>query len=212
MPAKEKYEDLVAAIDVAAPYLYPVPYQPVSSVGDAVARARAASGGKKPVLPILQLFAWTADARYPTPTELRCMTFLALVEGASGIGYYNYATASGKVKSTIAEVEPALWQSVKPLNREVAEVGPRLLAGKISDEVSLVEKADGIRVRAVRDAAGLLVILVNRREERRRLKLAIHTNEKLTVAQDKPLAVNNNAGELALEPFGVAILRSATAR
>ena len=44
LPSKEKYDDLVAAIDVAAPYLYPVPYQPVASVGDALARARRAAG------------------------------------------------------------------------------------------------------------------------------------------------------------------------
>src|SRR5687768_16057467 len=65
LPSKAKYDDLVAAIDVAAPYLYPVPYQPVTSVGDAVARARQANGGKRPILPILQLFAWDEQARYP---------------------------------------------------------------------------------------------------------------------------------------------------
>src|SRR4029077_12755787 len=58
LPSKAVYEDLVAALDVSAPYLYPVPYQPISSIGDAVARARKSSDGKKPVLPVLQLFVW----------------------------------------------------------------------------------------------------------------------------------------------------------
>ena len=56
LPSKAVYEDLVTAIDVSAPYLYPVPYQPISSVGDAVARARTATAHKKPILPVLQLF------------------------------------------------------------------------------------------------------------------------------------------------------------
>ena len=66
LPPPEKYEEVVQAIDVAAPYLYPVPYQPIRSVGDAVGRASAASQGKKPLLPILQIFTWTPTDRYPT--------------------------------------------------------------------------------------------------------------------------------------------------
>src|SRR5688572_24523567 len=58
LPSKATYDEIVSAIDVSAPYLYPVPYQPIASVGDAVARARKASGGKKPVIPVLQLFVW----------------------------------------------------------------------------------------------------------------------------------------------------------
>ena len=83
-----------------------MPYQPVASVGDAVARARAAGEGKKPVLAVLQLFAWKAKDRYPTPQELRCMAFLALVEGAGGIGYYSYGSVTGQPKTTIAEAQP----------------------------------------------------------------------------------------------------------
>jgi hypothetical protein len=129
LPSKAVYEDLVAAIDVSAPYLYPVPHQPVSSVGDAVARAREASSGRKPLLPVLQLFAWDAKDRYPTPAELRCMAFLALVEGAHGIGYYSYGTVTGYPGTTIAAAQPELWKSVKPLNQDLADIGPRLLSG-----------------------------------------------------------------------------------
>lgn len=125
LPTKAVYEDLVAALDVSAPYLYPVPYQPVASVGDAVARAREATGGTKPIVPILQLFAWDAKARYPTPAELRCMTYLALVEGASGIGYYSFGHVTGHPKQTLAEVQPELWKSVKRLNHELAELARR---------------------------------------------------------------------------------------
>src|ERR1044072_4612675 len=95
------YEDLVTAIDVSAPYLYPVPYQPISSVGDAVARARKASGGEKPILPVLQLFVWDAKDPYPTPAELLCMAFLCLVEGAHGIGYYSYGSVTGRPRTSI---------------------------------------------------------------------------------------------------------------
>jgi hypothetical protein len=51
VPSKEGYGELVKVLDVSAPYLYPIPYQPVRSVGEAVTRANTASGGKKPLLP-----------------------------------------------------------------------------------------------------------------------------------------------------------------
>jgi len=56
LPTTDKYEEVVQTIDVAAPYLYPVPYQPIRSVGEAVGRASLATHGKKPLLPILQIF------------------------------------------------------------------------------------------------------------------------------------------------------------
>lgn len=160
LPSRAVYEDLVAALDISAPYLYPVPYQPVASVGEAVSRARLATKGSKPLLPILQLFAWKATDRYPTPAELRCMAFLALVEGAQGIGYYSYGSVTGKPKTTIAEAQPELWKSVRNLNRELAVYGPRLLAGTAT-ELKIEKLPDAIKIKSIRDNDGHLTILVN---------------------------------------------------
>jgi hypothetical protein len=158
---KATYDDLVAHIDVAAPYLYPVPYQPVSTVGDAVARAHAATAGKKPVLPILQVFTWDAKARYPSPAELRCMVYLSLVEGADGIGYYSYGSVTGQPKKTIAEVQPELWQSVGKLNVEIANIGPRLERGQDVTAAVLKGLPKGVAGKAVRDGSTLLAVIVN---------------------------------------------------
>jgi hypothetical protein len=156
---KDKYDDLVRAIDVAAPYLYPVPYQPVSTVGDAVARAKAATQGRKPVLPILQIFTWTEKDRYPTPAELKCMVYLSLIEGANGIGYYSYNSVTGKPKTTIAQAQPELWQSLQGLNAEVAKIGQFMMDAKPNADVSLAEKAEGVKLRAAnREGKGMLLV------------------------------------------------------
>lgn len=208
LPSKAVYEDLVAAIDVAAPYLYPVPYQPVSTVGDAVARARAASSGKKPVLPILQIFAWTPEARYPTPAELRSMVFLSLVEGATGIGYYSFGHVTGKPKTTIAAAQPELWQSVKQLNQQVAEIGPRLLAGAATDEVSLDGKEPAVKFKAVRDSAGVLVVLVNTSDTKQNVNLRVDAKDYVFVDDSGQFLIKTGGTEKTLEPFQVAILRT----
>jgi hypothetical protein len=209
LPSKAVYEDLVAAIDVSAPYLYPVPYQPVSSVGDAVARARNATSGRKALLPVLQLFTWDPKERYPTPAELRCMVFLALVEGAHGIGYYSYRTVITHPGSTIAATQPELWKSVKPLNHDLAEIAPQLLAGKPSTELALGEGAADVKLRVVRSDSGLLAVVVNTSSNAKSAKLVSKSEpvDRLQRRSGGQLEFRDGLATLPLEPFGVEILR-----
>ena len=209
LPSKAVYEELVAAIDVSAPYLYPVPYQPISSVGDAVARARRASGGKKPLLPILQLFAWDAKDRYPTPAELRCMAFLALVEGGHGIGYFSYGNVTGQPKTTIVAAQPDLWKSVKKLNHEIGDIGPRLLAGAETNDLRVGKDAPAVKMKVVREKGGLLAVVVNSAASRQEVKLMgkAGTSGQLVLQTGKQLEVKDGVATLPLEPFGVEIAR-----
>lgn len=195
LPPKEKYEDLAAAIDVSAPYLYPVPYQPVSTVGDAVSRAHQATEGKKPLLPILQLFAWDVKDRYPTPAELRVMVYLALVNGADGIGYYSYGSVTGHPKQTIAQVQPELWESVKKLNEEVARVGPALQQGEDVTAGVLKELPTGLWGKAVRESGGTLIVVVN------------PTAAKL----DAPIRTGSSSGVTPINPMSVAVIEARNA-
>lgn len=209
LPSKAVYEDLVSAIDVSAPYLYPVPYQPISSVSNAVARARKASGGKKPVLPILQLFVWKETDRYPTPAELRCMAFLALVEGAHGIGYYSFGSVTGRPKTTFAAAQPDLWKSVKKLNHDIAQVGPRLLAGTPANDLMLDKSVSTVKMKVVRDKDGLFAVVVNSGATRLDVKLACKagTAGPLLLQNGKRIEIADGAATLALEPFGVEVVR-----
>lgn len=209
LPAKAVYEDLVAAIDVSAPYLYPVPYQPISSVGDAVARARRASGGKKPVLPVLQLFTWDEKDRYPTPAELRCMAFLALVEGAHGIGYYSYGSVTGRPKTTIALAQPELWQSVKKLNHDIADIGPRLLSGTEVNDIKLGKDTPLVKVKVVREQGSVLVVVVNPAPTRQEVKLNWQARRfgHLDLQNGKRIEVKEGTATLPVEPFGVEVIR-----
>lgn len=161
LPRREKYEDVVQAIEVAAPYLYPVPYQPIASVGDAVARAKAATGGKKPVIPILQLFVWEAKDRYPTSAELKCMVYLSLIEHADGIGFYSYGYVTGKEKTNIAAEQPVLWQAVKGINVEAATIGAFFADSSANAEVNVGEGTPEVKMRSVKNAGGTVVLLAN---------------------------------------------------
>jgi hypothetical protein len=209
LPSKANYEDLVAAIDVSAPYLYPVPYQPISNVADAMARARKASDAKKPLLPILQLFVWQPKDRYPTPAELRCMAFLALVEGAHGIGYYSYGSVTGQPKTTIAAAQPELWHSVKKLNHDLASLGPRLLSGTPANDLTLDKGTPAVRMKLVREKTGLLAVVVNSAPTRQEVKLSCQARPfgPLVSQNGQQIEVKEGIATLPLEPFGVEIIR-----
>lgn len=219
VPSKAAYEDLVAAIDVSAPYLYPIPYQPVSSVGEAVFRARLASSGRKPLLPVLQIFAWDAKDRYPTPAELRCMAFLSLIQGAHGIGYYSYGTVTGHPGKTIAAVQSELWKSVKTLNHDLAEIGPQFLAGQPSRDLALVEVVESegktreiipaLRMNLVRRDDSFLAVVINTASTPRRAKFVRQaaTFDRIEKKDGEPLELKEGVAYLPLEAFGVEILR-----
>jgi hypothetical protein len=53
----------------------------------------------------------------PTAAEVRCMTFIALVHRANGILIFSYWPKA-----------PEMWNSIGPLNRDVAKIAPWLMA------------------------------------------------------------------------------------
>jgi hypothetical protein len=207
VPSKERYEELVNVLDVSAPYLYPIPYQPVGSVGEAVKRANAATGGKKPLLPILQLFTWEAKDRYPTPAELKCMVYLSLIHGADGIGYYSYNHVSGKKGTNIAREQPELWQEVKQINSEIAEIRPLLLE-ETEVSVALQEGTPEIEFRALTGGRETLLLLANTASVPKTavLSLPLHFGTKgkrslKHVGSRKAISFEGSQVTVSLEPY-----------
>ncbi len=160
VPSNERYEELIKVLDVSAPYLYPIPYQPISSVGEALARANSASGGRKPLVPILQLFTWKENDRYPAPVELKCMVYLSLIHGADGIGYFSYSQITGKKGTNIAKEQPELWKAVKQINSEITAMRPALLQNH-NVAVALQEGALDVEFRALGSSENILLLLAN---------------------------------------------------
>ena len=90
-------------------------------VGEAVESAVKASKGK-PVWAVIQAHRQpppNSQNRYPTPEELRCMSYLALNHGAKGILFY----AWGDVYQT----EKGIWESGFKFNPQLMDYFPKLL-------------------------------------------------------------------------------------
>jgi hypothetical protein len=200
LPSKERYEDLVKTLDVSAPYLYPLPHQPIHSVGDAVRRANEASGGKKALVPVLQLFVWKPEDPYPTPAELKCMVYQSLIHGADGIAYYSYNYVTGKKDTNIAREQPDLWRSVRLLNAEISQIGEFLLEARPDASIQLAAPEDVDR-RITRKDASTLILLTNPTQEDRSIKVRVPAEVKrLRGLNGVAIPLRNAAAEVRLAP------------
>lgn len=200
LPSQERYDDLVKTLDVSAPYLYPLPYQPITSVGDAVRRANAASGGKKALLPVLQLFVWKPEDPYPMPAELKCMVYQSLIHGADGIAYYSYNYVAGKTGTNIALEQPDLWRSVKLLNAELKQIGEFLLEARPDASIQLTAPT-GVDQRIARKDASTLILLTNPTKEDQSIKIRVPAEVKrLRGLNGAAIPLRNGAAEVRLAP------------
>lgn len=202
VPRKERYEELVKVLDVSAPYLYPLPYHPVKSVGEAVGRADKATDGRKPLLPVLQLFVWKPDDRYPTAAELKCMAYLSLIHGADGIGYYSYNYVTGKEKTNLAREQPELWRAVKPINAEVKQIGEFVLDSRPDPSVNVTARESSVEWRAAARGDLRLLLLANTSSESQAVKVQWTSQPTVLRRVDNGVKqrIENGVTELTLGP------------
>ena len=124
------------SLDVLITDVYPVSTECLFSLVPHIETALAATEGQKPVWAAIGVhnhdmhrIAWGGmehlipDPRRPTVDEVRCMTYLAIAHGAGGILFYAYdAWRYGQIYD-----EPVLYEGVKALSRELADLSPWLV-------------------------------------------------------------------------------------
>lgn len=178
-----------------------------TQVSDWVDRAGKASRGKKPVWAIPEAFdsEVTGDRGSgrpvlpghvfrPTPQEIRCMTYLAIVSGAMGIEYW--ASDSGKTgKCNIAEW-PLDWAGLLQTASELRHLTPMLLG---TDDVNVKSSPanQGILTLARRLDRRLYVIAVNSTPYSLAVQLQlpqdVRTNRVMVLFEDRAAPARDNA-------------------
>ena len=155
-PRRAKNYEKVFDIVMADPY--PIPNESVMEVGSVTCDLKSDFNISKPVWIVPQAFGgneWWP--REPTAQEMRAMTYLAVIHGATGIQYFIRHGLSGFPKSTIA------WGECGAMAREIAELTPFLLSSESSPAVTSSMKAVHVGGRKNGD---LMVILAVNTENR----------------------------------------------
>ena len=134
----QKAKPYARFLDWVGFHSYPITRQrpsvlPLAADADAI---RGIAEGR-PVIATLQCF-YDRLRRMPTMAELRCMTYTAIVHGASGILYFDFRWQHKKAPSPDApglkgpgvydwdDVFPGLWPQFAALAQEIKRLGPAL--------------------------------------------------------------------------------------
>lgn len=127
--------------------------------GAALSASLAGQKHQVPVWAVLQVHSITGYHRFPTPAEIRCMTYLSLSVGCKGIYWFLYQTEYwNKAKNEYMRglVDQSFkgderWAEVGKLAREIRKLAPTLEALELAPEAAVTGNT---AVHVLRDGAG----------------------------------------------------------
>jgi hypothetical protein len=155
-----------AAMDLAMTDPYPIPNGPPGSIAGAVRTVRDAVAPHIPLWLVPQAFGgneWWS--REPTAAELRLMSWLGVIEGATGTQYFIRHGLNGFPKG------PDTWAAASRFALEMQALTPYLLSGQSAPTVRVNE--EGLHAAAWRHGDDVLVAVANTHNQPRDLQLTI---------------------------------------
>lgn len=199
--------------------IYPVPEVPLPAVAAYAETIVRGAAGKVPWI-VLQMAPVRpqlgAGDRPPTIGEARCMTYLALAHGCTGVAYYSFNERPG-YDWRISATAPALWAQWGDLTAELHALAPWLLAPALPVAVT-VEMLTGpagpgpwnfpaLHTSLRQGAEGWLLIAVNGMdaEVRARLRLpgTVTAAQAAVRFENRLLALQQGALEDTFAPYAV---------
>ncbi len=155
-PAKAREYEHVMDIVMADPY--PLPGGSVMEVSRVISMLKQEFRYEKPVWIVPQAFGgnewWT---REPTADELEVMTYLALINEATGVQYFIRHGLSSFPKSAAA------WGNCGAISLETAELIPFLLSGQTLS--GLIISQENVQARAWYNKGKIIILAANARNE-----------------------------------------------
>ena len=202
--APRRAREYAGAMDIVMADPYPIPNSGVDGVGSVTESLQKVFEYEKPVWIVPQAFGggeWWG--REPSPQEIRAMTYLAIVRGATGIQYFIRQGLNGFPKSTVA------WGECSKVAIEVAEMTPYLLDGKPVPEI--MKENGGIWTNGWSLNNEHLIVVVNSNNEPRQFVVILPENIKDTLAEvvfeNRNLKVEGNRIKDLIGPLGAQIYR-----
>ena len=192
------YSDYADACDIMLTDPYPIEIGHgigIDYVSEAIARARKDS--RKPVWAVLQAFPWPGK-RLPTPQEVRCMTYQALVHGASGVFYYTYRVDGWNYTL----VGTPLWEEIGALAREISG-----LSGVLASPGSGAMVDSGIHFCEKRAGNATYLIAVNVDPEQRAFEyeLPAQVNRVEVAFEARYLAISGGILRDSFRPYSTHV-------
>ncbi len=200
-----KAPEYLKGFDIIMVDPYPIPNSSVVTVANTVDLVLRDSGGEMPVWCVPQAFGggeWWG--REPTPAEERCMTYLAIVHGATGIQYFIRRPPHNN------PFVPQLWGEIRRMAQEIRELTPVLLSHESRPKVEVVEPEGQVHAAAWAYKGRVVVIAVNTQAQPATMTLrcsAQASDRRADVLWEQRTVPVSDAGEITdiIDGFGVRI-------
>jgi hypothetical protein len=118
------YDTTASIADIFATDAYPLPNNPIATIGEQTALGKQAAGANKPVWTVLQAMYNQNHPYLPTIDEVRNMAYQSLVNGAQGLAYYSFNETNFQLRNS------ALWPGLIGFREELALLGRVVSTGE----------------------------------------------------------------------------------
>jgi hypothetical protein len=209
-----RLQETAPGADIVATDPYPVPNVSLRGVVDATQAALRATGGKKP--------AWTVVPQYgakiPTREELRCMVWLAISSGATGLAVYSWEDRvrdpqTRELKGWYVREHPEQIEDLRAVLHEVRARESILIGQDAAAQPAMTPANPALHV-LLKDADGRRYLIAAndaRREAETVLKLEGTPDGDARPLDGGAAALAFRQGQAALKlpPLGVAVYEMA---
>ena len=151
-----------SATDIMCADPYPLPDLPVTLVSDVVSGCVRNIESDKPMWCIVQAFDWNAyegkfnGVHRPTPEEERCMTYLALANGAKGVIYWAHTAGKYYINDY-----PQHWAGLKKIAGELRDLSPVLVTPTVTGKLAVSPRGGAIQTMLKQDNGHWYALTVN---------------------------------------------------
>ena len=202
-----RVQETAEACDIIGRDPYPIPAVSLRAVADETLQTIELTGNQKPV--------WISVCQYetkqPTLEQLRCMAYLPIISGATGIGIYSWddraPSASGELKGWYVPEHPEDLEILRKVVSELAGMQDILTIANTKMESD--NKAIHVTLKQGKDANYVLVANDSRLPEKAVVRTQTVLNGTGTDIHDssKTLVIKNGAADIELPALGVAVFK-----
>lgn len=189
-------------MDIVMADPYPIPHGRVEEVGEVTAMLHEEFFLDKPVWIVPQAFGgneWWE--REPTPQEVRVMTYLAIVNGSSGIQYFIRQGLNAFPKSTIA------WNECGAMALEVAELTPFLFSTERPPVLHSEYKK--LEFRVLHGDGAVVVVVVNTENNPGKFSFTLeglrYSGSAAVMFEDRMVEVREGRVEDIIDAYGTRV-------
>jgi len=213
----EMYPAYARGGDILTFHIYPVNSDEAAVrgklglIGRGVERLRAAAEHRKPVWPLIETTAIDDPAQKPTPAQIKAQVWIALVHGATGIGYYAHVMKPRFVEAGLL-ADPINRTAVAAINQQIGLLAPVLNGPTLSHSVTVTtnDPALPVAVLAKRGQDATYLFAVGMADGTSQASFALNGIENGTVevlGEDRRLSVAGGTFKDAFGPWAVHLYR-----